>query len=114
MIKSTLELYVSNYNLQNNKNEISLENLSILNEGDTISNKPGGMGCFLKNNKWYVYYIDDRFTLMVNGPFSENGVIVALAKMLYIPSQYIPLKFTDAEYEIYLSGEKPIDNFKFL
>ena len=106
-IKSALFSYIEVYNSQNLNKKIDLDNMFINN----CVNKPGAIGCYYKNNKWYIYRIDDRFNLLVNGPFTKEGVIVALAKMLYIPSNIIKYNFSDEEYDLYLQGEKPVDTF---
>lgn len=71
-------------------------------------NKPGCVGCFWKDNGWYLYRVDDRFNLLANGPFSLNGIIVALQHMVYIPSDFTNRDFDDEEFRLYLKGEKPL------
>lgn len=107
-IRKLLEKYISLYNSQNPNKKIELDNLFINN----CVNKPGAIGCYNKNNKWYIYHVDDRFNLLVNGPFTKNAIITALAKMMYIPSSMIEYKFSDEEYRLYLQGEKPIEDFE--
>jgi hypothetical protein len=107
-IRSVLEKYVELYNLQNPDKKISLDDLFI----NKCVNKPGAIGCYNKNNKWYIYHVDDRFNLLVNGPFSKTAIIVALAKMMYIPSKMVDLSFTDEEYKLYLRGEEPVEKFE--
>ena len=104
-----MERYIYLYNSENPNEKIKPDNLFI---NDCV-NKPGAIGCYNKNNNWYVYYVDDRFNLLVNGPFTKNGIIVALAKMMYIPSNIIEYSFSDEEeYRLYLQGKKPIEVFK--
>ena len=69
-------------------------------------NKPGCIGCFYRGNGWYLYHVDDRFNLLQNGPFSLNGIIVALSHMLYIPKEFQSREFDEEEYHLYLNGEK--------
>lgn len=106
-IKNILEKYITLYNSQNQNEKIEFDNLFINN----CVNKPGAIGCYNKNNKWYIYRIDDRFNLLVNGPFTKNGVITSLAYMMYIPSSILEFDFSDEEFRLYLQGEKPIENF---
>lgn len=107
-IKNILEKYIALYNSQNLNKKIVLDNLFVNN----CVNKPGAIGCYNKNGKWYIYHVDDRFNLLVNGPFTKDAIITALAKMMYIPSSMIEYSFSDEEYRLYLQGEKPIENFE--
>ena len=107
-IKNILGRYIYLYNLENPDEKIEPDNLFINN----CVNKPGAIGCYNKNNNWYIYRVDDRFNLLVNGPFTKNAIIVALAKMMYIPSNIIEYGFSDEEYRLYLQGEKPTEVFE--
>lgn len=107
-IRNILGRYIYLYNLENPDEKIEPDNLFINN----CVNKPGAIGCYNKNNNWYIYRVDDRFNLLVNGPFTKNAIIVALAKMMYIPSNIIEYGFSDEEYRLYLQGEKPTEVFE--
>ena len=107
-IKNILGRYIYLYNLENPDEKIEPDNLFINN----CVNKPGAIGCYNKNNNWYIYRVDDRFNLLVNGPFTKSAIIVALAKMMYIPSNIIEYGFSDEEYRLYLQGEKPTEVFE--
>ena len=95
---------VSKYNDAFPNNKVDLDNIFI---GKCV-NKPGCIGCFWRDNGWFLYRVDDRFNLLANGPFSLNGIIVALLRMVYISSDFVNRKFDDAEYRLYLNGEKPL------
>lgn len=101
----TAELFelVSKYN-EMKTDKIDLDNIFI---GKCV-NKPGGIGCIYRSNGWYLYHVDDRFNLMGQGPFTLNGIIVALSKSLHIPCEFYTRKFNDEEYKLYLSGYKPM------
>ncbi|MBR6514093.1 MAG: hypothetical protein IKT46_04580 [Clostridia bacterium] len=98
------EIYeaISDFNNSFSKNSIDINNIFI---GEYI-NKPNSSGCFKKNDGWYLYYVDDRFNLLQQGPFTLSGIIAALCKTLHIPSEFCSRKFTDEEYNLYLSGYK--------
>ena len=106
-IKSELKKYIESFNNQCPDKKIDLDNLFI---NDCI-NKPGAIGCYYKNSEWYIYHVDDKFNLLVNGPFSKDAIITAIATMLFIPSHIVKYSFTDAEYDLYLQGERPADSF---
>lgn len=101
----TKELFeiVSMYNAAK-ADKIIFENIFI---GKCV-NKPDCIGCIYRGNGWYLYRVDDRFNLMGNGPFTLNGIIVALSKSLHIPSEFYTRKFNDKEYNLYLSGYTPM------
>ena len=101
-----LEIYdiVSKFNTKFPQNKIRFDNIFI---GECVS-KPNCIGCFYKEDGWYLYLVDDRFNLLRNGPFSLNGIIVALLHMLHIPAELQNRKFNNEEYKLYLSGEKPV------
>ena len=101
----TKELFeiVSKYNAAK-ADKIIFENIFI---GKCV-NKPDCIGCIYRTNGWYLYYVDDRFNLMGQGPFTLNGIIVALSKSLHIPSEFHTRNFNDEEYSLYLSGYKPM------
>ena len=107
-IRNILGRYIYLYNLENPDEKIEPDNLFINN----CVNKPGAIGCYNKNNNWYIYRVDDRFNLLVNGQFTKNAIIVDLAKMMYIPSNIIEYGFSDEEYRLYLQGEKPTEVFE--
>lgn len=44
--------------------------------------KPGTVGCFKEDDKWYVYDTDDRMNLHVNGPVSLQTVIAVCVRSL--------------------------------
>ena len=101
-----LEIYdvISKFNANFPQKRIDFENIFV---GECV-NKSGCIGCYWKDDGWYLYRVDDRSNLLMNGPFSLNGIIVALLHMLYIPAELQNRKFDDEEYKLYLSGKKPI------
>ena len=103
-IESALKKYIESFNNQYADEKIDSDDLFINN----CVNKPGAIGCYNKNGKWYIYYTDDRFNVLVNGPFSKGGIITALATMLFIPSDINDYRFTDEERDIFLQGFRPI------
>lgn len=107
-IRNTIEKDIMLFNSQDFGREIKSDDVFI----NRVVNKPGAIGCYNKNNKWYIYHVDDKFNLLVNGPFSKEGIIQALAIHLHIPSSVADHYISDEEFDIYLDGMKPIEKFE--
>lgn len=104
-IRKILSSYIDKYNATHSNNQKSIQSVYI-NEKRKY---PGALGCFSKNNKWYLYTVDDRFNVLLNGPFSIEGIIVALAYEMYITPA--DLQFNEEEYTTYLQGSSPEETF---
>lgn len=104
IITKEINEVVNKYNDNAQSKKVDMNNIFI---GKCV-NKPGCIGCFSGENGWYLYRVDDRFNLLKNGPFSINGIIVALLHALYIPSELQNRTFSDEEYRLYLNGEKSV------
>jgi len=104
IITQEIQEIVFKYNDMFPEKKIDFDNIFV---GKCVNN-PGCVGCYWKEDRWYLYRVDDRFNLLRNGPFSLNGIIVALLHMLYIPAELHSRKFDSEEHNLYLSGEKPV------
>ena len=61
---------------------------------------PNVVGCIKKGNDWYSYESDEKNNTMIQGPFSLNGIIRALALRidLKIAEEY---KFSQEDEQIF-------------
>lgn len=107
-IRNAIDKDIMLYNAEYPTNQIDNNNVFI----NKLVDKPGAVGCYNKDNNWYVYYVDDRHEILVKGPFSKDGVIHVLASKLYIPSTVVKHYISDDELRISLAGMKPIEKFE--
>ena len=79
--------------------------------------KPNQCGCFKRNEKWYIYEIDEKNYCTFIGPFSQKGVIYACTMILPISMNSKEYRFTEEEFNIYLNNHfhsfDEIDSSKF-
>lgn len=106
-ILEELEKYVKRYNELNPNRTINIDKVHI----NEIVKELGSIGCYKNDKSWIKYYVGDNNKVMVNGPYSKDGIIKALATTMYIPTELIDKNFTDEEFETYTKGEVPIEEF---
>lgn len=107
-IRNTIDKDIMLYNAEYPDHQIDNNNVYI----NKLVDQPGAVGCYHKDNNWFVYHIDDRHEIFVKGPFSKDGVIHVLASKLYIPSTVANHYISEDELRISLAGMKPIEKFE--
>lgn len=91
MIKETL-----NENIEENIDDYECFHIGVFVE------KPNQCGYFKRNEKWYVYEIDEKNYCTFGGPFSQSGIICACTMILPISMKTKEYRFTEEEFNIYL------------
>ena len=77
-----------------------------------LSMKSGQLGCIKENDGWYFYKVYDYNDVELVGPFSDKGIIKAIAHGLNIVNDLEFLKFTDEEFEIYYNDMFTLKEFQ--
>lgn len=64
---------------------------------------PGSTGCIKINNLWFDYYgQDERGNIVIKGPFSDRGIICAIAIIFSNEKLYEEYEFSKEEEETFL------------
>lgn len=60
------------------------------------------LGCFEKNNLWYVFWTDERNDVTITGPLSDSGMMYVLIHEGYIKSLYQKYQLSEEDEQRYL------------
>lgn len=92
----------------------AVESLVEFHVGEFIQ-KPNQLGCFKRNEKWYMYESDEKNFCTFSGPFNLKGIIYACGMRLHISKHLKEYRFSESELESYLNNNfhtlLEIDNF---
>lgn len=69
---------------------------------DELVELPNQLGCFKREDKWYIYETDEKNFCTYCGPFSLKGIVYACAMKLHVSKQLKEFRFSEEEFNVYL------------
>ena len=93
-----------------NQNIVDIINDTLHKHGESIDNdfifeqfinEPNKQGAFQLENSWFIYETDEKNVARICGPFSENDVIYACAKLLHKSKYFEVYRFSDKAKQTY-------------
>lgn len=66
--------------------------------------KPNQSGCFKRKSKWFTYVTDEKNFCTFTGPFGDEAIIYAIAKLLKKTKLFKEYKFSHSDLKIYINN----------